>query len=179
MTNSGEDIRTVRSSTLNAVSVVDPALAGLRVDVEELQVVVEVHITSTKVTAKQGGVGGEDGSDVEVALANENEGYTCQPFVDLRNNGRGGVSVGVVEFGSGYGAGVFLPVRKLEPRIMLFSSTAKFRAKIQFFCLMITSPRNHATKYPNTIASFVSWSSGGLGIPAIFHRSAFHSFIRC
>ena len=38
-----------------------------------------------------------------------------------------------------------------------------------------TSPRNQATRYPKTIASLVSWSSGGEGMPATFHKSLFHS----
>lgn len=39
----------------------------------------------------------------------------------------------------------------------------------------LTSPRNQATRYPNTMVSFVSWSFAGEGIPAIFQRSVFHS----
>jgi hypothetical protein len=41
----------------------------------------------------------------------------------------------------------------------------------------LTSPRNQATRYPKTMASFVSASPGGEGIPAVFHRSPFHSSI--
>lgn len=41
--------------------------------------------------------------------------------------------------------------------------------------MTLTSPKNQATRYPNTIVSFVSESFGGVGIPAKFQRSPFHS----
>ena len=64
----GEDVCAVRRGPLNAVSVVDSALAGLVVDVKVLQVVVEVDRARTKVSAEQGRVRREDGRDVDVAL---------------------------------------------------------------------------------------------------------------
>ena len=65
----GEDICAVSRGPLNAVSVVDAALAGLVVDVKVLQVVVEVDRARTEVPTKQGRVRREDGRDVNVSLA--------------------------------------------------------------------------------------------------------------
>lgn len=80
-----EDIGTVGSRTLNTVSnrrlaqlssvhhnrspVVDTSLSGLVVDVKVLEVVVEVDASGTKVSTEKGGVGGEDGGDVNVSLS--------------------------------------------------------------------------------------------------------------
>jgi hypothetical protein len=39
------------------------------VHVKVLQVVVEVHTSSTEISAKKGSVGGEDGRDVDMSLS--------------------------------------------------------------------------------------------------------------
>jgi hypothetical protein len=44
--------------------------------------------------------------------------------------------------------------------------------------LCTNSPRNQATRYPKTMASLVSMSSCGEGMPAMFQRSPFHSLAR-
>lgn len=117
MTNSGKHIRAVGCSTLNTVSVVNSSLARLSVDIKELQVVVEVHVAGTKVPTEQGSVSGEDGGNIEVALADKDEGDTGQPFVNVSDDGWGGVPVGVVELRGGDGAGVLLPICQLHGEI--------------------------------------------------------------
>ena len=64
-----EHVRTVRGRALDAVSVVDATLAGLVINVEVLEVVVEIDATRAKVASKQSGVSGEDSRDVDVTLA--------------------------------------------------------------------------------------------------------------
>ena len=64
----GEDVGTVSSGTLDAVSVVDATLARLVVDIKVLEVVVEVDAAGAKVSTQKGGVCGEDGGDVDVTL---------------------------------------------------------------------------------------------------------------
>ena len=83
----GEDVRAVRRGALDAVAVVDAALAGLVVDVEVLQVVVEVDGAGAEVAAEEGGVGGKDSGDVDVSLAAEGDSEAGLPFVEVGNNG--------------------------------------------------------------------------------------------
>lgn len=65
VTDSGEDIGAVGGAPLDAVAVVDATLASLVVDIKVGEVVVEVDASGTEVPAEEGGVGGEDGGDVE------------------------------------------------------------------------------------------------------------------
>lgn len=85
----GEDVARVGGGALDAVAVVDAALAGLGVDVEALQVVVEVDGAGAEVAAEEGGVGGEDGGDVDAALLGEGEGDAGEPLVEVGNDGLG------------------------------------------------------------------------------------------
>ena len=55
----GEHVGQVSCCPLQAVSVVDLPLAGLHVDIEVLEVVVEVHGSGTQVSSQHGGVSGE------------------------------------------------------------------------------------------------------------------------
>lgn len=48
---------------------VDTSLPGLVVNVKVLEVVVEVDASGTEVSTEEGGVGGEDGGDVNVSLS--------------------------------------------------------------------------------------------------------------
>ena len=75
-------------STLDAVAVVDATLAGLVVDIEGAEVVVEIDGAGAEVTAEQGGVGGEDGRDVDVTLAAERDTDSGKPFVEVGNHCR-------------------------------------------------------------------------------------------
>ena len=86
-----EDVAGVGGGALDAVAVVDAALAGLGIDVEELQVVVEVDGAGAEVSAKECGVGGEDGGDVDPPLAAERQGDAGQPLVKVGDDGLRGL----------------------------------------------------------------------------------------
>ena len=58
--NGRENVGAVGGRALNAVAVVDAALAGLMVDVEVLEVVVKVDRAGAEVAAEESGMGGED-----------------------------------------------------------------------------------------------------------------------
>lgn len=82
-----EDVGAVSRGPLDAVAVVDASLAGLVIDIEILKVVVEVDAASAEVATKEGGVGGEDGGDVDMALPAERDGETCLPLVKVTDDG--------------------------------------------------------------------------------------------
>lgn len=84
--NGGEDIGGVGGGPLNAVAVVDAALPRFSVHVEILKVVVEINGAGAEVAAKQGGMGGEDGGDIDAALLAEGQADTSQPLVELNND---------------------------------------------------------------------------------------------
>ncbi len=85
MRNSCEDIARVRCGTLNAVAVVDTALACLGINVKVLEVVVEVNRSSTEISSEQGSVGGEDGGDIDTAPLAQGKCDTREPLVEMRN----------------------------------------------------------------------------------------------
>ena len=53
------------SCSLNAIPVVDASLAGLRIHVKVLQVVVEIHRSSAEIPAQKRCMGCEDGGDID------------------------------------------------------------------------------------------------------------------
>jgi hypothetical protein len=67
--------------------VVDTALSCLGVDVEVLEIVVEIDRAGAEVATEERGVGGEDGGNIDAALLAERDRDTCQPFVELDNDG--------------------------------------------------------------------------------------------
>src|SRR5271154_4533764 len=95
-------------------------------------------------------MGSEDRSDVHLSPLGQWYSDSGKPFVEVGNDSA---------------------VRRMsnELQASVFERT-RLLAKL-------TSPRNQATRYPKTIASFVSASPGGEGMPAVFHRSPFHSSI--
>jgi hypothetical protein len=115
-----------------------------------LQVVVEVYRASTQVATEESSVGGEDGGYVDVALLAKWYRDTSQPLVELYNDSSLLLMVNILQSGQN-------------------NQNAVFRWWV------FTSPRNHATRYPKTIASLVSASPGGEGMPAVDQRSPFHS----
>ena len=76
---------------------VNTTLASFVVHIKVLQVVVKVDASRTKVSSEQGGVGGEDGGDVDVSFPAQGNGETSLPLVEVGDNG-----------------GVGLPGRKLR-----------------------------------------------------------------
>lgn len=72
---------------LDAVSVVDAALAGLVINVKVLKVVVEVDRAGTEVSTEKGRVRREDGRHINVALAAERDGETGLPLVEVGDDG--------------------------------------------------------------------------------------------
>lgn len=147
----GEDIGRVRGGTLNAVTVVDSTLASFRVDVEPLQVIVEINVSCTEVSSEEGSVRGEDSSNINAPSLAKRQTNTGKPLMEVRNNGA------IQLVGDVLDSSVSLPLVSLS----CFHS--------------LTSPKNHATMYPKTMASFVSSSPGGAGIPVVAHKSPFHS----
>jgi hypothetical protein len=85
--NGGEDVGAVRRGPLDAVPVVDTTLARLVIDVKEGEVVVEVDGTGAEVTTEEGGVGGEDGRNVNVTLPAEGNTETSLPLVEVGDDG--------------------------------------------------------------------------------------------
>jgi uncharacterized protein (UPF0212 family) len=83
----GKDVCTVGRAPLDAVAVVDTALAGLVVDVKVLEIVVKVDAARTEIATEEGRVGGEDGCDVDVALATQRNSEPRLPFVEVGNYG--------------------------------------------------------------------------------------------
>ena len=84
----------MRGGTLDAVPVVDAALARLVVDIEVLEVVVKVDTARTEVSTEKGSVGGEDGSHINVSLPAEGDGETGLPLVEVGDDGLVGLSGG-------------------------------------------------------------------------------------
>lgn len=82
----GEDVAGVCGGALDAVAVVDAALACLGVDVKVLKVVVEVDGAGAEVASEESCVGCEDGRDVDAALLAEGEGDTREPLVEVGND---------------------------------------------------------------------------------------------
>ena len=82
----GEDIAGVGGGAFYAIPVVDTSLSSLCVNIEILEVVVKVDITSTQVTTKKSSVSGENGSNVDAALLAKRQSYTGEPLVKLRND---------------------------------------------------------------------------------------------
>ena len=85
--DSGEDIGSMSGATFYAVPVVNASLASLRIAVEPLEVVVEIHRTRTQVATEKSGMCGEDCRDVDPSLLAKGEGDTCKPLVELCHDG--------------------------------------------------------------------------------------------
>lgn len=64
----GEDICRMSGCPLDAVSMINPPFASLRIHIKILQIIVEIDISSAKIPSQQGGMGGEDGGDINFAL---------------------------------------------------------------------------------------------------------------
>ena len=95
--NSGENVCTMCSGTLNAVAVVDTALPSFVINVKVLKVVVEVNRTGTEVSTEQGSVRGKDGSDVNVPFSAERNGETSLPFVEMRDDSLVELTINILE----------------------------------------------------------------------------------
>jgi hypothetical protein len=72
---------------LYAVPMVDTPFACLVIDVKVLQVVVKVDGAGAEVATEEGGVGGEDGGDIDVALPAEGNGKPRLPLVEVGDDG--------------------------------------------------------------------------------------------
>lgn len=71
---------------LDAVPVVDTALASLVIDVEVLEVVVEIDAPGAKVAAQKGSVGCENSGHVHMTLAEQRDCKASLPFVEMGDN---------------------------------------------------------------------------------------------
>lgn len=72
-----EDVGGVSASTLNAITMVDPSFSSFMVDIKVLEVVVKVDGACAKISAEEGGVGGEDSGDVDATFSAERKCNTC------------------------------------------------------------------------------------------------------
>jgi hypothetical protein len=97
MRNGGENVRTVRRGTFDAISVVNSAFARFVVHVKVLQIVVKVDGTRTQIASKKSSVRGEDGGDVDVSLPAEGDRKACLPFVEVGDNRCGRLSGNVLD----------------------------------------------------------------------------------
>jgi hypothetical protein len=114
-----EDIGSMSSGSFNAISVVYASLAGLGVDIKVLQVVVEVDRACAQVPAEEGGVRGEDGRDIDLALFGKGKSNACEPFVELSDYSSLGFS---------------------RDELKTLSDVYRLEG------IVLTSPKNHATK---------------------------------
>jgi hypothetical protein len=85
---SSEDIRTVSSTTLDTVTMIDTTLSCFFIHIEMGEVVVEIHRTSTEVTTQQSSMGGENGAYIELTLLDERKSNTSLPLVEMGNHSR-------------------------------------------------------------------------------------------
>lgn len=97
MRNGGENVRTVRRGTFDAVSVVDSAFPRFVVHVKVLEIVVEVDGACAEITTKESGVCGKDGGDVDMSFPAEGDCETSLPFVEVGDNRCGGLSGNVLD----------------------------------------------------------------------------------
>lgn len=82
----GEDITGVSRRPLDAVPMIDTALASLGVDVKVLQVVVEIDRAGAEVPTEKRSVGGEDGGNINTAPLAQRKGDTGEPLVEVGND---------------------------------------------------------------------------------------------
>lgn len=87
VTDGGEYVSAVCGGTLDAIPVIDATLASFMVDIKVAEVIVKIDATGTEVTTEEGGMGGEDGCDVNVAFATKGDTHTREPFVEVRDDG--------------------------------------------------------------------------------------------
>jgi hypothetical protein len=83
----GEDVGAVGCGALDAVAMVDAALAGLVVDVKVGEVVVKVDGAGAEVAPEEGGMGGENGGDVDLSLPAQGDGEAGLPLVEVGDDG--------------------------------------------------------------------------------------------
>jgi hypothetical protein len=143
-----KNIARVCRSTLNAVSMIDSTFSSLCIYIKVLQIIIKIDGAGAEVSSKKSCVGSKNRGYIDPALLAEGKSYTGKPFVEVCNDGL-----------------FFLVINELPE--LVFGH--------EFQLQLPTSPKNQATKYPNTTASLVSSSPGGDGIPAVAHKSAFHS----
>jgi len=82
----GEDVTRVGRRPLDAVPVVDTALAGLSINVEVLQVVVEVDRAGAQIPTQQCCMSCEDGGHINGTLPDQRQRNTGKPLVEVRND---------------------------------------------------------------------------------------------
>lgn len=86
MTDSRKDIGTMSCASLDTVTMINTTLTSLVINIKVSEVVVKVNRASTQVTAQKSSVRGKDGSNVNLALLDQWNGNTSQPFVEMSNN---------------------------------------------------------------------------------------------
>lgn len=69
MRDGRKDIRAVRRSSLDTVSVIDTTFTSFMIDVKVLEIVVEIYGSCTEIAAEKGRMGREDGRHVDVAFS--------------------------------------------------------------------------------------------------------------
>ena len=68
-----KDVTRMSSSTFDTIPVVDTTLTSFSVDVKVLQIVVEIHGTSTQIAAKESSMGRKNSRNVNVSLATKGD----------------------------------------------------------------------------------------------------------
>lgn len=82
----GEHVGAMSGGSFHAVAMVDATIAGLFVQIERGDVVVEVAMAGAQVAAEQGGVRGKYGRDVEATRPRQDETDAGHPFVKVRDH---------------------------------------------------------------------------------------------
>jgi hypothetical protein len=78
-----EDVGTVRSRTLDAVSMIDTSFTGLMIYIKVLEIVVKVDGASTEISSKQCCVCGEYRANIDMTFATKWNGQSRLPLVEV------------------------------------------------------------------------------------------------
>ena len=84
--NGGKHVRRGRGRALHAVAMVDLSIAGLFVQIELIQIVVEIDVAGAQVSAQQSGVRREDGRNAQLPHPAQHQTAAGQPFVEMSDD---------------------------------------------------------------------------------------------
>ena len=86
MRDGGENIASMGSCPLDAISVIYATLSGFGINIKPLQIVIKVDRPCTEIPSKKSGVCGEYCCDIYMAFLGERQGNPRKPFMKVGNN---------------------------------------------------------------------------------------------
>lgn len=86
VTDGGEYVSRVCSSSFDTITMVDSSFACFVIDVKELKVIVEIDGSSAEISSEEGGMSSENRCDVDSTFSAERECYSGEPFVEMCND---------------------------------------------------------------------------------------------